>query len=460
MLPESKNRNYNLMDTSVVTPDGIRRANVALRDGKIASIEEGSLPGNAEEIDLKGKPLLPGIIDPHVHLRDMEESEKEDFISGTACAAVGGVTTVMQMPNGSPDLRTVKDFHERRKIIENRAYSDIALYVWASEQNRNELHDFQEFGAIGYKIFTAVTGPYREDFKNYITTDEDKLFLLFEKIASFDGQIGIHAESNAILELFTERCKKEMSPDIDAWRLSRPNFAEELAVFDALTLSVATGARVHICHVVGAQTVQLIRDAKRRNSKISAEVAPCNLLLCDKDIRDSVSWGKFSPPVKTAADRDALWEGFLDETIDTMGTDHAPQFTDRKNNPNIWVAPPGGPGLEIFLPSMLNEVSSGHLTLPVLVKRLCEAPAKIFRLYPRKGTVTVGADADLVVVDMERKINVDVAKGKSKAKYTAFVNKTFIGSPVMTFLRGEIIARDGQLVVPPGSGQFVRPDPY
>ncbi|MCE2453297.1 MAG: amidohydrolase family protein, partial [Nitrospinae bacterium] len=267
----------------------------------IASVEEGPLPGrSAEEIDLGGKFLLPGIIDPHVHLRDMGESEKEDFTTGTACAAVGGVTTVMQMPNGIPDVLTPEDFLERKALIENRTYADIALYAWACDQNRKELHHFQELGAIGYKIFTAVTGAFKEDFANYITVDIDKLFLLFEEIAGFDGQIGIHAESNPILELFTERCKETMKPDIDAWRLSRPNFAEDLAVFDALTLSTATGARLHICHVIGAEAVQLIRNAKKKNAKITSEVAPCNLLLCDKDLHAVGSWGKFSPAMLSA----------------------------------------------------------------------------------------------------------------------------------------------------------------
>ncbi len=458
MTPQDVNRDYNLMNVKVVTPEEIRHANVALRDGQIASVEEGPLPGrSAKEIDLGGKFLLPGIIDPHVHLRDMGESEKEDFTTATACAAVGGVTTVMQMPNGIPDVLTAEDFRERKSLIENRTYADIALYAWACDQNRKELHHFRELGAIGYKIFTAVTGAFKKDFEDYITVDIDKLFLLFEEIAGFDGQIGIHAESNPILDLFTERCKENMKPDIDAWRLSRPNFAEDLAVFDALTLSTATGARLHICHVIGAEAVQLIRNAKKKNPKITSEVAPCNLLLCDKDLHAVGSWGKFSPPVKTAADRDALREGFLDGTIDTMGTDHAPQINELKNDENIWIAPPGGPGLEIFLPSMLNEVNQGLLTLPTLVARLCEAPARIFRLFPRKGTIRAGADADLVVVDMERTVLVDPAKGKSKGKYTAFANRTFVGAPVMTFLRGELIAKDGDLVVPPGSGRFAQP---
>ena len=145
-------RDYNLMDARLVTPRGVQRANVALRGGEIAGIEEGSLPSRgATEIDLAGKPLIPGVIDPHVHLRDCGELGKETFTTGTACAAVGGVTTVMQMPNGIPDVRTVGEFRERVELIKNRAYSDIALYAWACDQNRRELEAFVELGAVAYK---------------------------------------------------------------------------------------------------------------------------------------------------------------------------------------------------------------------------------------------------------------------------------------------------------------------
>ena len=278
----------------------------------------------------------------------MGESEKEDFTTGTACAAVGGVTTVMQMPNGIPDVLTPAEFLERKALIENRTFADIALYAWACDQNRKELHHFQELGAVGYKIFTAVTGAFKEDFANYITVDVDKLFLLFEEIAGFDGQIGIHAESNPILELFTERCKETMKPDIDAWRLSRPNFAEDLAVFDALTMSTATGARLHICHVIGAEAVQLIRNAKKKNPKITSEVAPCNLLLCDKDLHAVGSMGEIQ-----SARQDGRRSRRPPRRV--PGRDHRhhgnrsrPQINELKNNENIWIAPPGGRASKFF----------------------------------------------------------------------------------------------------------------
>lgn len=444
---------------TVVSEDAEEVLDVAMRGGKIVAVD-GELPTEqaAESINVAGKYVLPGVIDGHVHLREFGYGNREDFYTGTQAAAVGGITTVMDMPNSDPKVITPDDYKARRDRVLERAYVNIGLYVWACERNVDILDRFAPLGAIGFKIFAAETGAYDPEFARYITSEPHTMFRILEKIGSFDGLTAVHSESQSLIGYLQDCAKAEMAPDMRGYLFSRPPVVEDVAVFSEVAIAKHCRARIHICHVVGKGAVDFLRWAKKDYySRVSCEVTPHNLLLtADKSVAIG-SLAKFSPPVHGSEHKRALWEGLLDGTIDFIGSDHAPQDNENKSSPDIWKAPPGGPALDYWVPLILNEVAAGKMTMRHFVKVASRGPAEIFGLYPQKGVIRPGADADLVVIDMEKTSHVDPSRFMSKAKYTAFEGWTLRGLPVMTFVNGTLVAKDGEIVAEPGTGTIVSP---
>ena len=448
-----------LRNGCLITPDGESRQTLYIRSGKIAAI--GSRPDldpHATSVDCAGKYVLPGFIDGHVHLREMGNSDREDFYTGTQAAAVGGITTVMDMPNSKPNVITPDDFKARRDRVMERAFVNIGLYVWACAKNVDRLHEFQELGPVGFKIFTAETGAYDPEFAKYITTDPAMMYRIFRETGRMGIVTAVHSECQSLISQFEEHARKRMAPDMRAYLYSRQQSVEDVAVFSEVAMARETGARLHICHVVGKGAVDFLRWAKREYyPNVSCEAAPCNLLMNDEDTVTLGSVAKFSPPVQAETHRRAVWDGLIDGTIDMVGSDHAPQDYEKKHNPDIWQASPGSPALDYWVPLMLDRVARGEISMARFVEAASAAPARRFGLYPAKGVLKEGADADVVVVDMEKTSTVAAARFKSKARYTAFEGWPMRGIPVMTFVNGTLVMKDGQIVGKAGNGTFVRP---
>jgi allantoinase len=448
-----------LRNGRIVTAQGEATGNVYFAGGKIVGVGNApELDREAKAIDVAGKFVVPGFIDGHVHLREMGYSDREDFYSGSQAAAVGGITTVMDMPNSKPKVISPDDFKARRDRVFERAYVNIGLYVWACAKNVDRLQEFGNLGPIGFKIFTAETGAYDPEFASYITTDAAVLYRILQQVGEMNGVTAIHSENQVLISHFEEQAKGKMPPDMRAYLYSRPQAVEDVAVFSEVAIARQARARIHICHVVGKGTVEFLRWAKASYyPNVSCEVAPHNLLMTAEQSVKLGSVAKFSPPVHGEEHRSALWQGLLDGTIDIIGSDHAPQDYEKKHNPDIWQASPGSPALDYWVPLMLDRVSKGEIPMRRFVEAASERPAKVFGIYPRKGCIRVGADADLVVIDMDRTSVVDPAQFKSKAKYTAFEGWQMKGMPVMTFVNGNLVAENGAIVGRPGSGTMVSP---
>jgi allantoinase len=448
-----------LKNGKVVTPEGERAADVYVSGGKIIGI--GSMTQHdigAECVDVSGHYVVPGFIDGHVHLREMGYSDREDFYSGTQAAALGGITTVMDMPNSKPNVITPDDFKARRDRVVERAYVNIGLYVWACSKNVDRLLEFESLKPVGFKIFTAETGAYDPEFANYITTDPSVMYRIFEQTARMQSITAVHSECQSLIGHFEQHAKKEMSPDLRAYLFSRRQSVEDVAVFSEVAMARETGAKLHICHVVGKGAVDFLRWAKRDYyPNVSCEAAPHNLLMNDEDTIKLGSVAKFSPPVQSEVHRRALWDGLLDGTVDIVGSDHAPQDYEKKHNPNIWQASPGAPALDYWVPLMLDRVARGEISMQRFVEAASARPAQVFGIYPQKGALKVGSDADIVVIDMTKTSSVSPAGFKSKAKYTPFEGWSMRGMPTITMVGGRIVARDGHIVGKPGWGTIVSP---
>jgi allantoinase len=448
-----------LRNGRVITPGGETNADVYFSASKIIGI--GPMPQHddaARSIDVSGKYVVPGFIDGHVHLREMGNSDREDFYTGTQAAAVGGITTVMDMPNSKPNVITPDDFRARRDRVVERAYVNIGLYVWACSKNVDRLHEFETLGPIGFKIFTAETGAYDPEFAQYITTDPALMYRIFEQTGRMRAVTAVHSECQSLVSHFEQHARKEMAPDLRAYLYSRRQSVEDVAVFSEVAMARETQAKLHICHVVGKGSVDFLRWAKREYyADVTCEAAPHNLLMNDEQTIEKGSVGKFSPPVQSEVHRRALWDGLLDGTVDIVGSDHAPQDYEKKHNPDIWQASPGSPALDYWVPLMLDRVARGEITMRRFVEAASARPAQVFGLYPAKGAIAVGADADLVVLDMEKTSVVEPAKFKSKAKYTPFEGWPMRGVPAMTFVGGTLVAKDGEIVARPGTGTIVSP---
>jgi len=446
-----------LRNGRVVAPTSELDADVYIGGGKILGV--GSMPEHDREalaIDVRGQYVVPGFIDGHVHLREMGTSDREDFYTGTQAAAVGGITTVMDMPNSKPNVITPDDYRARRDRVIERAYVNIGLYVWACSKNVDRLLEFEELGPIGFKIFTAETGAYDPEFANYITTDPAVVYRIFEQTSRMRALTAVHSECQSLVSHFEKYARSEMKADMRAYLYSRKQSVEDVAVFSEVAMARETKAKLHICHVVGKGAVDFLRWAKRDYyPDVTCEAAPGNLLMNAADTMEQGSVAKFSPPIQAEEHRRALWGGLLDGTIDIVGSDHAPQEYEKKHNPDIWQASPGSPALDYWVPVMLDRVARGEISMLRFVEAASARPAQVFGLYPKKGAIQVGADADVVVLDMNKTSAVAAVRFKSKARYTPFEGWPMRGIPSMTFVAGNLVARDGEIVGKPGNGTIV-----
>ncbi len=435
----------------VVTPEATVKAAVLVKDGKIAGIVAGNdLPAAKEVYDATGKHVLPGIIDAHVHFRDPGVTYKEDFGTGSLSAAHGGVCTVIDMPNVIPATSNVEGFNAKLAEASKKSYVDFGIFAVVFEENIPDLLPMRDAGVIGYKIFMGET------VGKLPSPSDGGILDAMRVIASTGLRVGVHAEDNSIIKYQTEKLKAAGRTDPVAFVESRPNIAEKECISRAIMFAQETNCKLHIYHMSSKEGVDLVADGKRRGVDVSAETGPHYLLL-DYTFMDKVgSILKMNPPVRAKEDQKRLWEGLLDGTVQMIATDHSPHTREEKIKPNIWDAIPGFCGVESAVSLILDQVNKGKLTLNHYVKVASEGPAKVWNMYPKKGCIRVGSDADFTVVDMKKKGVIKVDELHSKNKVTPFDGFEVKGMPVATIVRGNIVMRDGKVDGAP-AGKLVTP---
>jgi len=428
---------------TLVLPEGLVRADVLIEDGVITAIGKGlSAQGVDERLDASGKLVLPGVVDEHVHMREPGLTHKDDFANGTRAAAAGGVTTVLEMPNTLPPVDSKKVFDEKRRLLEPKAFVDFGLYGVIHDLNADNFEELVHAGVVGFKVFL---GPTTGDIP---PPNDGTLYEILLKSAKYGVTIAFHAEDWELVKYFTSRVRSSGRNDPLAHLEARPPICEEMAVLKLVLLSKRTGGRVHVVHVSAAESVEVIKHAIYEGINVTAETCPHYLILSAEDYSKYGCLIKVNPPIREKHHQLALWKALKEGIIHTLGSDHAPHTREEKLR-DVWEAAAGFTAVQTFLPLMIDQALRGNLPLPKIPKLMSENPAKLFGLYPRKGTIMVGSDGDLVIIDPNSETVVNAEDLYTKSPVTPFIGWRLKGRVEYTILRGHIVAINGKVVGEP-----------
>ena len=436
----------------LVDPHKVAPASVAVAGGRVVAIGPAdAMPAAAETIDAAGLHVLPGAIDVHVHVREPGFSYKETWTSATRAAAAGGVTTIFDMPNTDPPTASVAALREKQAIAAPQALVDYGLYGVLGEDNHAELAPMAAAGAAAFKLYMGSENPL-------VPCPSDGAILeAFEILAGLGLRCTVHAENTPILTRRGERLRAAGRRDAAAHLEQHADVATVEAVSRTAIFAEWTGCKVHIAHESSRHSLPHLRFAKARGVDLTVETCPHYLLLSTADgARLGANFLRVKPPVREPGHAEPLWEALRDGTIDMISTDHAPHLPAEKRRPSIWACAPGFAGVETSMVLMLTAVARGRLTLCDYVRAACAAPARAFGLAPRKGTLAIGSDADLVLVDTGATGRIVEDSLHSIGRATPFDGVETIGRPVRTLVRGRTVARDGEPVDAPGWGREVR----
>lgn len=444
------------------------KGHLYMKDGKIAAIASRELEGEAaKETNAKGLYVLPGFIDTHIHSRDPGPTYKEDFYYSTRAAAAGGITTVFEMPNTNPPINTVENLNKQKENLAPKAHVDFCIWgICLGDLNRNEIQPLHKAGVIGFKFFWgyAINSETFQLMYNYKDGDpgvippltDGEVYDMFKEVERTGQILAIHAENNQIIQRLTDKVEAEGRNDYEALLEGRPNLAEELTIQTGITMAKSTGARLHILHVSTAEGVKLIRQAQAEGYPVTSETCPHYLFLSNEDYEEIGPQMKVYPPVKYQKDQKELWKGIKDGTVSIACSDHAPHTEEEKDG-ELWSIPAGMCGVETLAPLMLDAVSKGIITLKEAVALLSENPAKRYGIFPKKGSLAIGSDADLTLVDMNKEMVIKRDNLHSKSKVSAFDGFKVKGVPVGTIVRGTTVMENHEIVSCP-HGQLVVPE--
>ncbi|MBB5076956.1 allantoinase AllB [Nonomuraea endophytica] len=408
----------------VVTPEGVRAAAVAVRDGKIAAVRphEARTPA-AAELDLGEVALLPGLVDTHVHVNEPGRTHWEGFASATRAAAAGGVTTIVDMPlNSLPPTVTPAALAAKRAAADGQCFVDVGFWGGAVPGNVKELRPLHELGVFGFKCFLSPSGV--EEFPP-LSPDEVRLALA--EIAAFDGLMIVHAEDPALLA-------EPVGPSYPEFLDSRPGSAERSAVEQVIRLTRETGARTHVLHVSSADCLEPLRAAQAEGLPISAETCPHYLTIAAEQVPEGATAFKCCPPIRSAANRDLLWQGLADGVLTCVVSDHSPSPADLKV-PDFAAAWGGIASLQLGLSAVWTEGYARGYGLADVTRWMSANPARLARV-PGKGAIRAGYDADLVAFDPEAGHQVDARALHHKNPVTPYHGRALRGVVRTTWLRG------------------------
>jgi dihydropyrimidinase len=445
---------------TIVTTTETIQADVGVKDGKIVAVNSKLKPtADTQIVDAKGKYVFPGAIDVHVHfqLPFGGTISADDFENGTKAAAMGGVTTVIDFAIQEKGHSIMEAVEARRKEADGRVCVDYGLHAAITDwnpQTQAEIKEIIEYGIPTFKMFMI----YKE--QGWMA-DDGMLFQALEETQKYGGMIGVHAESVDILNMLIERYAQEKEKwGAYAHTLSRPDFTESEAVQRAIKWAEVTGGRLYIVHMSAGESAQYVRDARERGIHVYAETCPQYLLLDDSVFKgENGHLYATCPQIKKKKDSSRLWQGLINGEIQVVATDTCTFDTKQKA---MWKGdfrkiPFGLPGVETMFPLLYTEgVGKDRFSLNHLVKLVSTNPAKIFGMYPKKGSINPGSDADLVVFDPNKKVTLHATDLQTNCDWSPFEDWKLTGYPQTTISRGKVVVSDGEFIGDCGHGQFLK----
>ena len=451
-----------IKNARIIENEQLKTVTIYVEKGKIRDIVPGDevLLPTEKEIDVEGNLVFSGFIDPHVHFDDPGFTEREDFETGTRSAAAGGITTIIDMPCTSiPPVTTGQNFDYKLNIVKPKAYVDFAFWGGVTPEQvesgeyKKSIKELKNRGIVGVKFYT-ISGM--ELYPRMSVPNMDKAFRLMKEL---NLVCAIHAEDYYLVDYYSHLMQEMGREDPESWSEGRTYEAEPEAIWSVVGITEKVGNKLHIVHLSTKEGLNIIRWAKSQGLNVSTETCPQYLVFTTEDFKKLGSVLKIAPPLRKEEDREELWKGLKDSSIDFICTDHAAgKYPEEKSSPDIWKNYAGIPGTQLIAPSILYYgYHKGRLSLAEVQKLMSENAAKRYGLYPQKGTIQVGSDADFSVVDLDKEWTVEPSRLESKGKYSPFSGKTLKGKIYMTIVRGEIVYREDDGVIGKrGYGQFVK----
>ncbi|RTL99896.1 dihydroorotase [Ancylobacter aquaticus] len=424
---------------TVVNQDGIAARDVGIRAGRIAGIGSFEAAQAGETVDCTGLHVLPGVIDTQVHFREPGLDHKEDLESGSRAAVMGGVTGVFEMPNTNPLTTSAEALEDKLSRAHHRMHCDFAFFVGGTHDNVKDLPELEMLpGVPGVKVFIgSSTG-------SLLVADDPGVRAILKVIRR---RAAFHCEDEPRLE---ERKGLRVAGDAS----SHPVWRDEIAALTATTrlvnLARSEGKRVHVLHITSQEEIEYLRGQK---DVATVEVTPHHLTMDASWYASHGTMVQMNPPVREARHKAALWRGLAEGVVDVLGSDHAPHTREEKAKPYP-ASPSGMTGVQTFVPTMLDHVNAGRLTLERFVDLASAGPARIFNIAT-KGRIAVGYDADFTIVDMKRRQTIRNEWIASKAGWTPYDGVEVTGWPVGTLIRGNKVMWEGELVAP-AKGEAIR----
>ena len=449
-----------IKDANIPQGDETHKTNILIRDEIIVGfLDDIEGVASKETIDAGGHLTLPGCIDSHTHIMDPGFTHRENFLTGTSAAASGGISTIIDMPCCSkPSVRNVEQLYNKIDKIKGQAIVDFASWGGVTGEDVREglLHNVKEQadeGVVAFKVYMTPSVP------TYPRVTDPEMLECFRAVAETGLAVGVHAENFVMCDYYVQKFAAEGRTDGPAWAEARMALAEKAAIELCISFSEDTGCRMHIVHMSTGIGGLLIGEAKKKGIDATSEVCPHYLTLnAPEHMGKFKQFAKIAPPLRPEKNNQVMWDCLADGRIDFVATDHAPYEIATEKPDDIWNSFPGIPGVETMMPVIVSEgYNKGRLTLSRLVEVLSEYPAKHYGLYPKKGSMLLGADADFTIIDLEKEWTIEKEKMYTMAKYTPFDGYKLKGKTFKTIVRGKVVYDDNKGIVgSQGYGQFIK----
>lgn len=433
----------------IATGSGVIRADLGIRGEQVAEIAAGLDASRAARvIDATGKIVMPGVVDVHCHPVYLD-----DLGGLSVTGAHGGVTTVIHYAYARPGMKLLDTIRKYQEDGGAKSVLDFALHggLFDVEHQLAEVPGAFREGVTSFKVFMTYA-------KLKWMTDDYWMTALMDVVAQERGMVAVHAENGLATDYLEDKFLREGRSPLETFTAMRPDVLEAEALNRAMSIAHVMGCPLYVPHNSAEACLEPLRRARAWGWPVFGETCPQYLTLTHEDTTLKVGpLAKIGPPLRTARDCEALWQGLADGTLVTVASDHAPK--PKKVTDDFFEAAYGSPQIETMLTVVYHEgVNRGRISLPRLVQVLCETPARLFGLYPRKGTLAPGSDADVVIFDPAARHTISLATQHSGANYTLYEGREVVGKPVLTMQRGRVLVEDGRLLAKPGGAKFLRTD--